>query len=152
LRRDRRTDVHDPQAPFAEAQRDRRVRLEPQRQRVATFGRAAPQPRAGDDVDVLGIEVTVDERLHAPARIAGHLHRLAQIRRQLVRGGEIESAGLRIDDPNPTGRKVERAHDLAQRGLERTFDVGRRQSARDRIEQRDITFGHNPRIRAATRH
>ena len=59
-----------------------------------------------------------------------------------MRRGEVEAVGLGIEDPNPARREIERAHDLAQRGFERAFDVGRGQRARDRVEQRNVTLVH----------
>ena len=62
------------------------------------------QAAAFDDVDVARCQLAASRnKLEAPARSAGHPHRLLEIRRQALHSGVVEVAGGALAQPDPAG-------------------------------------------------
>jgi hypothetical protein len=57
--------------------------------------------------------------------VAGHAHRLAQERRQVLRRGAVEAPRLRVDQPDPSGAQAEQIDDPRERGVQGALDVRR---------------------------
>ncbi len=128
-------DVHDPEGLVAEVEGDAGVEAEARRLVDGPVARRGAEAAALHHVDVPRGELAVEEGLDAPAVLAGHPHRLAQVGRQVSRGGAVELPRLGVEQPDPAGAQPEEIGDQGEGAAERLSHIGRAvQRLGDRVE------------------